>query len=357
MTKLFQSLLVVIASARHAQLARQIQYLKVENEILRSKLPARITVTLAERKRLVRFASKLGGMLRHLVSIVKPGTVLRWIREDKPNRRKRKVVKRGRRRKPEQIRRLVLKLAHENDWGYTRILGELKKLGIRSISRNTVKRILRENGIDPGPKRGAGTWDEFLKRHAVSLWQCDFLTQRIVTIKGIRDAFVLVFIHLKTRQVIISPATMHPNESWIVQQADAFVAEARRRGLRVRRVQHDRDRKLSAAFKAQLRQRQVKTRRSSICAPNMNAYVERVIQTIQKECLDHFVILGTNHLDHLCREFAAHYHEERPHQSLDNDPIVKPPDNCRLVESVTIGDVRCHERLGGLLKSYSRKAA
>jgi putative transposase len=241
--------------------------------------------------------------------------------------------------------------------GYTRILGELKKLGIRSISRNTVKRILRENGIDPGPKRGTGTWDEFLKRHALSLWQCDFLTQRIVTAKGIRDAFVLVFIHLKTRQVIVSPATMHPNETWIVQQADAFVAEARRRGLRVRCVQHDRDSKLSAAFKTQLRQRRVKTRRSSICAPNMNAYVERVIQTIQKECLDHFVVFGTKHLDHLCREFAAHYHEERPHQSLDNEPIIKTPKLCRMVESNTIGDFQCHKRLGGLSKSYSRKAA
>jgi putative transposase len=100
MTKLFQSLLVVISSATHAQLTRQIQYLKGENEILRSKLQARITVTLAERKRLVKFASKLGGMLRHLVSIVTPGTVLRWIREDKRTRRKHKVVKRGRRRKP-----------------------------------------------------------------------------------------------------------------------------------------------------------------------------------------------------------------------------------------------------------------
>ncbi len=73
-----------------------------------------------------------------------------------------------------------MKLARENEWGYTVILGELRKLGIRSISRNTVKRILAEHGINPGPRRGEGTWDEFLKLHATSLWQRDFFSQKAV---------------------------------------------------------------------------------------------------------------------------------------------------------------------------------
>jgi putative transposase len=80
-------------------------------------------------------------------------------------------VKQGRPRTPEQIRELIILLACENDWGYTRILGELRKLGIQSVSRNTMRNILKENGLEPGPKRGAGTWDEFLKIHAASLWQ------------------------------------------------------------------------------------------------------------------------------------------------------------------------------------------
>ncbi len=77
----------------------------------------------------------------------------------------------GRPRTPDEIRELVLRLAKETSWGYTRILGELRKLGIKSISRQTVKVILKENDIDPGPKRGKGTWDEFLKIHADTLWQ------------------------------------------------------------------------------------------------------------------------------------------------------------------------------------------
>jgi hypothetical protein len=88
----------------------------------------------------------------------------------------------------------------------------------------------------------------------------------------------------------------------------------------------------------------------------LNAFVERFIQSIRWECLDHFLVMGTKHLDYLCREFAEHYHAERPHQSLDNEPILPFPS---LVESsgVPLSSIRCKKRLGGLLKSYSRKAA
>ena len=119
MANVFQSLLLVIASATRNELARQIKYLKVENEILRSKLPGRITITPNERQRLVKFAQKLGRALQQLATIVKPDTLLRWIREEKKCR-KRALARRGRRRTPEQIRRLILKLARENEWGYTK---------------------------------------------------------------------------------------------------------------------------------------------------------------------------------------------------------------------------------------------
>lgn len=132
MTNVFQSLLLVIAGATQKELARQVKYLKVENEILRSKLPKRITITPKERHRLVRFAQKLRGkVLRQLTTIVAPDTLLKWIRAEKKDGTK-APAKRGRPRTPEQTRRLILKLAKENQWGYTRILGEIKKLNSRS---------------------------------------------------------------------------------------------------------------------------------------------------------------------------------------------------------------------------------
>jgi putative transposase len=363
MTNVFQSLLLVIAGATQKELARQIKLLKIENEILRSKLPKRITVTAKERQRLVKFGQRLGKALRHLTTIVAPSTLLRWIRQEKTNA-KRAPVKRGRRRTPEQIRRLILKLAKENEWGYTRILGELKKLGIRSISRNTVKRILRDAGLDPGPKRGEGTWDDFLKQHAASLWQCDFFSKRILTVKGIRYAFVLAFLKVKTKQVILSPNTLHPDEAWVLAQAESFVSRAREQGLPVGYVQHDRDTKFTKLFDAALKCRRIKVMKSAFCAPNTNAFVERFIQSIGQECLDRFIAFGTQHLDHLCREYLAFYHEERPHQGIDNELIQRPKKRGRpkathgkiTDQVVPLTEVRCQQRLGGLLKSYSRAA-
>jgi len=87
--------------------------------------------------------------------IVHPDTLRRWMREDRRGQRK-AAPGRGRRRTPEQLRRLIVKLARETGWGYTRILGELKKLGVRSLSRNTVKNILQANGFEPGRSAGWG---------------------------------------------------------------------------------------------------------------------------------------------------------------------------------------------------------
>ena len=83
---------------------------------------------------------------------------------------------------------------------------------------------------------------------------------------------------------------------------------------------------------------------------------DRFVQTIKQECLDHFIVFGEAHLRHIVSEFVAHYHSERPHLAKDNLPplIVKAPD---AVDSLGPDSVACHERLGGLLKHYQRKAA
>ena len=135
MKNLFQPLLLL------NELARQVRYLKVENEILRSKLPARVTVTEKEKNWLAKFAAKLGSAINQLVSIVHPDRLRRWIRAMNQSVKK-KVAKRGRPKTDAEIRDLILKLARENDWGYTRIMGELKKLGITPPSRNKIKNIL-----------------------------------------------------------------------------------------------------------------------------------------------------------------------------------------------------------------------
>jgi putative transposase len=158
MKTLFQSLLLLLARATDRQLARHVQFLKTENGILRARLPERLQVTPQERQRLLKFGKPLGTAIKDLISIVSPRTFLRWLQGEEQAQKKpaSSPQKPGRPRTEQEIRDLVLKLARENGWGYTRILGELKKLGVRTISRSTVVNILKSEGIDPGPKRGEG---------------------------------------------------------------------------------------------------------------------------------------------------------------------------------------------------------
>jgi len=214
------SLLVLLTQATDRELARIVRYLVEENRILRARLPERINVTRKERNRLLRFGRDLGSTIRQVVHIVSPSTFLRWIREESKTRKKR-TASRGRPKTAADIRELILLMAKEN--ACTRIMGELKKLGIKPPSRNTVKKILKAAGFEPGPRRGEGTWDEFLFRHAKTLVQCDFLSRKVVSLAGFRDLFVLVFLHVDTRCVFLTPATYHPNEAWICDQAKAFV--------------------------------------------------------------------------------------------------------------------------------------
>ncbi|MEQ8789446.1 MAG: integrase core domain-containing protein [Pirellulaceae bacterium] len=367
MRNIYRSLLLLLAGATQKELARHVRYLKVENQILRSKLPKRVQVTAQERNRLTRFAAKLGGALDELVSIVHPDTVRRWIREAKQHGQP-KSSKLGRRPTALAIRRLIVRLARENGWGYTRILGELKKLGLRRPARNTVKNILKANGYDPGPKRGVGTWDEFLKIHAATLWQCDFFSKKVLTPKGFRDLFVLVFLHVETRRVFITPSSFKPDEAWMVEQAEAFRKHLKETGLGAKIVMHDNDGKFSQPFNDALEaDGKLEVRKTAIRSPNTVAFVERFVQTIQQECLDYFIVFGQQHMDYLCREFGEHYHEERPHQGLDNDLLATVPKQKRKskrkqrepeeLETIPLSSVRCKQRLGGLLKHYYRDAA
>ncbi len=148
---LFYSFFLMLAAGTDRELARQVQYLKDESRILRDKLPQRIAVTAQERQRLLKYGKPLGAAIRELITIVSPRTFARWLNAEKETAKARKqAASAGRPPTPEDIRALVLRLAQENAWGYTRILGELKKLGVQKISRSTVIKILKDNGLEPG---------------------------------------------------------------------------------------------------------------------------------------------------------------------------------------------------------------
>ena len=358
MGRILHPLFALLASVTRQDLARQVAYLKEENRILRARLPERLVATDQEKRRLLRFGKKLGMQLKELISIVTYQSFLRWVRETEGSHTAKAVPKRkpGRPRTPDEIRNLVLKLARENEWGYTRILGEFRKLGINSISRQTVKVILKENDIDPGPKRGKGTWDEFLKIHADTLWQCDFVSKPMWTVKGLVDLYFLVFLHLGTRRCWISPCTLSPDSAWVSQQAKNFLMEADDLQLAPKYVMRDNDMKFTAQFDEVIKSSGSEVKRNTPVSPNLRAHVERFIQSMKVECLDRFVIVAERHLNYICREWRLHYNRERPHEACGHLPpgMEKPPEANELVR---LNDVVYSSRLGGLLKHYERRAA
>ncbi|MBM3996369.1 MAG: hypothetical protein FJ303_19785 [Planctomycetes bacterium] len=168
MTTIWKGFLLLLARATDRELAKMVEFLKVENQILRSKLPRRVDVTPAEKRQLIKLGKPLGTKVRELISIVCYRTFRRWLKAEEGGAPEPRSSKGGRPKTPINIRALVLRMADEIGWGFGRIVGELKKLGI-TIGKTTVKEILRETGHDLGPKRGEGTWAEFVERHAKTL--------------------------------------------------------------------------------------------------------------------------------------------------------------------------------------------
>ena len=121
---------------------------------------------------------------------------------------------------------------------------------MQCVGRTTVRKILQEEGVSPSPKRRNRTWDRFVKTHAETLWQCDFFTKPVVTATGLRDAYVLAFLHVDSRRVICSPPTLHPDDAWCVEQAESMLQQAGEMELPVRYLVRDQDYKFTGRFDA-----------------------------------------------------------------------------------------------------------
>ena len=353
--QLYTSFLVMLAAATEKELAAHVQFLRAENKVLRSRLPARITCTPKERTKLLRYGRKCGSAIKELVSIVSWRTFYRWAAEQtdasKPRRRP------GRPKTPKNVRDLVVRIAREMGVGYTRVLGELRKLGLRKISRGTVKSILLDAGIDPSPERSERTWDQFIKQHVETLWACDFFSVKSWTLHGLVDIYLLVFIHIGSRRVWVSPPTAHPTGVWTSQQArNALMQLERIVESQPTVLLRDRDTKFTPTFDEVFTSEGAVVQQTQFRSPNLNAYCERWIQSCKQECLEHFVVFGEAHLDYLVQEYVRHFNAERPHSSLPGHlpPLVeKSPEPMIILDSE---DVVCRQRLGGLLRHYARAA-
>ena len=332
-----------------------IEYLKEENKVLREQLGGkRLRFTDAQRRRLARRGKLVGRRgLQELGCIVTPDTILRWYRQlvaKKYDGSQRRGL--GRPRTASDVRSLVVSIAVDNpSWGYTRIRDVLRNLGYE-IGRTTIQNILREQGIDPAPSRERRmSWKDFLRSHWGAIAACDFLTVEVLTLHGLVRYHVLIVIDLASRRVEIGGIVHAPTGAWMMQAVRNLLDSED--GLLVGKTHliMDRDPVFTKDVRGLLSHSRVKPVRLPARSPNLNAFAERFVLSIKSECLSKLILLGEGHLRLAVREYVAHYNRERPHQGLEGRFVV-PPAN----DNVT-GPIESHERLGGLLRYYSRAAA
>jgi transposase InsO family protein len=196
------------------------------------------------------------------------------------------------------------------------------------------------------------SWRTFLKAHWETLSAADFFTVEVWGLRGLVTFYVLLVIELSTRRVYFAGATPNPNTDWMMQVArnltdpvDGFVG-----GKRF--IIIDRDRKYCDAFRALLLNSGIEPPRLPPRSPNLNAWIERFVRSIEEECLRKMIFFGERSLRRAVTQYLAHYHAERNHQGLDNR-LIDPSENV----GDSNGDVQCRERLGGMLRYYYRQAA
>jgi len=301
----FSPTLFMLARCTENELRRHIEFLKAENKMLRVRVPRqRIFLKPDERALHLKLGTAIGPGASKLITVVCGRTYQRWVREKTVGKPPKKM---GRPKTLESVRQIIVRLAKETGWGYCRILGELKKLRIHSVSQSTIANILREEGIRPSPRQDSGTWDEFLKAHIDTLWQVDFFSKLIVTPTGLRQAFVLAFINVKTRRVFCSPCSFKPHRKWVVDQAHAFIEQAREAKLPIGYLLRDRDGMYIPDFDQVFKDIGCRVEPTAPQAPNQNAYIERWIKSLKYECLNSFLVLGKKHMDCIVGSYVDFY--------------------------------------------------
>jgi putative transposase len=336
--------LMILRGRRDRSKDVEILVLRKQVEVLRRQVPR---PRFDDRDRAV-----LAGLSRVLhrgrwnVFMIRPTTIVRWHRRlvarhwTYPHRRP------GRPGLSADLRALIVRLARENPtWGYRRIHGELVGLGAR-IAPSTVWSILRQAGIDPSPTRRGPSWREFLHAQAKHVIACDFFTVDTI---WLRRLYVLFFIELDTRRVHLAGITAYPSGHWATQQARNIIDQFSERELRF--LIRDRDTKFTVGFDTVFRSEHIESLRTPVRAPVANAYAERWIGTVRRECIDRILILGPGHLQRVLDAYVAHCNQHRPHRSLQQRPPIPARIPPRAPTRVQRGQI-----LGGLINQYRHAA-
>jgi transposase InsO family protein len=279
---------------------------------------------------------------RSALIIVKPETVMAWHRrgfrlywtwKSRPRRPGRPEVSR-------EVRDLILKISLANPlWGAPRLHGELLKLGIE-VSQATVAKYVERRRRPPSP-----TWRTFLDSHLKQLVSADFF---VVPTVSFRVLFVFIVLAHHRRRVIHFNVTAHPTSEWTAQQ----ITEAFPWDTAPRYLLHDRDSIYADVFRQRVRGMAIREVLTAPRSPWQNPFVERLIGSIRRECLDHLIVFNESGLRRTLKSYFDYYHGVRTHLSLEKDaPETRP------VQPPELGSVVELPEVGGLHHRYEQRAA
>jgi len=338
-------LLRLILAVVHALPARRAD-LVMENLALRQQLV--VFQRKAKRPRLRKvdrifwlWLARSWSRWRDSLIVVKPETVVRWHRQGfKYYWAWKSRHKGGRPAVAREVRDLIRRMSRSNPlWGAPRIHGELQKLGI-DIAQTTVSKYMFRHRKPPSP-----SWRAFLNNHVSDLVSIDFFTVPTVTFKVL---FVFVVLAHDRRRVVHFNVTAAPTAKWTGQQ----IVEAFPWDTALRYLLRDRDGIYGQQFTSRVDHMGIKEVKTAPRSPWQSPYVERLIGTLRRDCLDHVIVFNENHLRRLLRGYLVYYHSSRTHLSLDKDSpeprAVEPPDQGKIVELPMVG---------GLHHRYRRLAA
>jgi transposase InsO family protein len=279
---------------------------------------------------------------REVLVTVRPETVIAWRRRKFRQywARLSRSGKPGRPATPREVRDLIRRISSANPlWGAPRIVGELSKIGI-DLPRSTVAKYMSRRRTPP-----SATWRAFLKNHVRDIVATDFFV-----VPTVRNQILFVFLVLahERRRVLHFNVTAYPTAEWTAQQVvEAFPWDSAPRFLL-----RDRDSIYGEYFFRRVKNMGIDQVVIAARSPWQNPFVERLIGSIRRECLDHTIVLSERHLRRLLKDYFRYYHRWRTHQALEMDS----PEG-RETHSINRGRVAEVAEVGGLHHHYERIAA
>ena len=324
-----------------ASLELELIALRHQVTVLRRQRPGRLRLFCPDRLLWV-WLYRIWPQALNTLVLVKPATVIQWHRKGfrlywRWRSRSRRL---GRPKMSSKTRDLIRQMSMANTlWGAPRIHGELLKLGI-AVSQATVGRYMPWRPKVPSP-----TWRSFLQNHMTDMAAVDMFVVATATFQLLYAVIVLG--HYR-RNVIHFDVTMNPTQDWLARQmTEAFPWDTAPRYLL-----RDRDASYGQSFRDRVQAMGINEVVTSPRSPWQNAYVERIIGSIRRECLDHVVIFDERHLRRTLSSYVQYYHRTRTHLSLDKDcPEPRP------IHRHAVGRIIAFPEVGGLHHRYERRAA